>query len=209
MNKKELISTAKELNTALGLNPPIDVKGSEEELKSLILEAEEMIEPADKISEASEKVINELKEADEEADDVEIDEEDEDDDDFDEDYEEDDDDFEEEEEVKKPAKKETKKPAKKETKKVAPINEKEVKEKVIIKSKTTMPGKPSQASIVDKYLVKGATLKEIVDNVQKDMVKFEYDPKQYTGSRIRSHAKYRIDRGQLIDVKMRDLQDEK
>ena len=62
MTKKDVVSVAKELNKVLGLNPQIDTKQGLEELKGLVLQAADLIEPEDEISEKTTKIIEELRE---------------------------------------------------------------------------------------------------------------------------------------------------
>lgn len=61
MEKKTLIKAAKELNSVLGLDPPIETKGaSKDDLEEGILKAAELIEEGDEISDATQKVLDEL-----------------------------------------------------------------------------------------------------------------------------------------------------
>ena len=212
MTKKDLVTAANELNEVLGLSPQIDTTGNAKEIKSLVQEAADFVEPEDKISDATKAVIKALKEdpapkkkpapkpdpEEEEEEEDEVDEEEEEDD---EDDEEDDDEDEDEEEEPEPPKKKGKaktSTAKKETK-----TPKETKKTTTIKEKSETPAKPYMAHIMDAILSKGGSIENIAKKVQKEAVKFEYDPKPFTAGRIRSHAKYRIKKGTL-DIELTD-----
>lgn len=60
MNVQTLISTAKELNEVLGLDPAINLKASEAVLKAKIREAAELLTPDDAVTEETTKVLQEL-----------------------------------------------------------------------------------------------------------------------------------------------------
>lgn len=62
MEKKAIVSAAKELNRVMGLEPKIDVKADVEEIKTLILEAAEFLNDDDDVSDETRDLIAELKE---------------------------------------------------------------------------------------------------------------------------------------------------
>lgn len=197
MNKKELVLVVKELNDVLGLDPKINPREPIETVKELLLEAMGLIEPEDEVSEMSMNILEELQKEEKTASKKEVkkpipDEDDIEDEEDEEDEDEDEEEEEEEEEVKpEPKKKEVKKPEPK--KKEGKVIE--------IKGKIKVPNKPTQSEIMDRILVEGGGIEKVVEKVQKEMVKYGYNPKQYTPGRMRSHAKYRVEREELdIDL---------
>ena len=174
MTKKEVISVAKELNKVLGLDPQIDTKQGLEELKGLVLQAADLIEPEDEISEKTIKIIEELREEKaaaepEEEDEGEL-EEDTDDDDGSEDdgseeeveAEDSEDDEEEAEEVEKPAKKDKK------TKK--DVGKKENKTPKKEKNK----GSLTKKEVVLQSLKKGMTIEQMAQRIVDDGIDDDY-----------------------------------
>ena len=59
--EKDYVFVAKALNELLGLEPPIDVTNSEEEVTQKILEASDLLEPEDEISEKVQNFLKALK----------------------------------------------------------------------------------------------------------------------------------------------------
>lgn len=62
VKKKDIVVAAKDLNKVLGLEPQIDIKQDLETLKSLVLQAADLIEPEDKISKKTIALIDALQE---------------------------------------------------------------------------------------------------------------------------------------------------
>jgi len=60
MNRKTLSATAEELNEVLGLDPPINVRQRLKVLKSLIIQASELLEPEDAISKETKEIVDQL-----------------------------------------------------------------------------------------------------------------------------------------------------
>ena len=182
MTKKEVISVAKELNKVLGLDPQIDTKQGLEELKGLVLQAADLIEPEDEISEKTIKIIEELREekatAEPEEEDEGEPEEDTDDDDGSEDdgseeeveaedseddeEVEDNEDDEEAEEVEKPAKKDKK------TKK--DVGKKENK----IPKKEKNKGSLTKKEVILQSLKKGMTIEQMAQRIVDDGIDDDY-----------------------------------
>ena len=174
MTKKEVVSVAKELNKVLGLDPQIDTKQDVEELKGLVLQAADLIEPEDEISEKTAKIIEELREekaaAEPEEEDEGEPEEDTDDDDGSEDdgseeeevEAEDSEDDEEAEEVEKPAKKDKK------TKK--DVGKKENK----IPKKEKNKGSLTKKEVVLQSLKKGMTIEQMAQRIVDDGIDDDY-----------------------------------
>jgi len=57
LKKKDVVHAAKELNKVLGLDPEIDTDQPRKQLEELVIEATELIEPADEFSEQTDAVI--------------------------------------------------------------------------------------------------------------------------------------------------------
>ncbi len=190
MTKKEVVSVAKELNKVLGLDPQIDTKQDVEELKGLVLQAADLIEPEDEISKKTAKIIEELREekaaAEPEEEDEDEPEEDADDNGAEDEEEEDEDSEDEgiEDEPEEEEEKPTKTPA---TKK----NKKETKPKEEVDKPTTMAG------AMDVILTAGGTWEHITEATKKEAERLGFDPKKYSTGVIRAHAKSRLAKGTL------------
>jgi hypothetical protein len=61
LKKSDLVKAAKELNKVLGCDPQIDIKADVESIKSDLLKAAALIEPADKITKETLDVVAKLK----------------------------------------------------------------------------------------------------------------------------------------------------
>lgn len=207
MTKKEVVSVAKELNKVLGLDPQIDTKQDVEELKGLVLQAADLIEPEDEISEKTAKIIEELREEkaaaeleeedegepeedadDNGAEDDESEDEEEDDESESEDEEEDDEEEEEDEEEEDEPEEEEEKPTKTPATKK---NKKETKPKEEVDKPTTMAG------AMDVILTAGGSWGDITEATKKEAERLGFDPKKYSTGVIRAHAKSRLAKGTL------------
>lgn len=174
MNKKDIKNAARELNKVLGLDPQINIALKQVELENLVLEAAELIEPADKITKATKATIEGLKQERQETEETEE---------FDNTS---DVDVTEEEAVDPEPIEEEEEAEKKETaeKKPAPKTKAE-------------PGGKTLATIMDEVLSAGGAWGAICEKIVAEGEKFGYTAKQCAPGMVKAHAKYRISKGKL------------
>ncbi len=174
MERKDLVKAAEELNEVLGLDPEIEVDNDIEALKTLISEAAELIEPEDEISKRTTKVIKQLEGQEE----VPVTE-----------------DkggkmMAQQKQEPEPPKKAGKESKKESTAKKASGG--------VISGK--LEGRQKQKTLteaIDKIIAKGGTWDEVMGEVEKEVEKFEKDPKKYNKGTIREHIRSRLSRGWL------------
>lgn len=58
LTRAQLLATAEELNKKLGIDPPIDTKGSRSELKANVRDASALVAPSDKLSKETKAIVD-------------------------------------------------------------------------------------------------------------------------------------------------------
>ena len=202
MNKKDIKNAARELNKVLGLDPQINITLKQVELENLVLEAAELIEPADKITKATKATIEGLKQERQEAEETEEFDNTSDMDVTEEEEAVDPEPIEEEEEAEEAEEAEEEAPKKKKTGKVVPLPEKKAEKKETAEKKPAPktkaePGGKTLATIMDEVLSAGGAWDAICEKIVAEGEKFGYTAKQCAPGMVKAHAKYRISKGKL------------